>query len=99
MPSEKDLNPLEMRLTKLDDAIGLLVESRKTTDFGADEMRTFTTLDPDDERPCAVCVVCRVCMVCFGCNTCARCARCANEFTCGLDVGGGFSDGFSQLGG
>ena len=51
MADEKDRKSLEMRFTKLEDAIAKLVQIRKTADISAEEMKTHLkvrdALDPD----------------------------------------------------
>jgi hypothetical protein len=102
MADEKDLRSLEMRLTKLENAIGNLAESRKTADISAEEMKTYMkvrdSLDPEFCGPNDCMRLC-VPIACFRCLRCLRCiTRCINECTCGPGTGGGLSGGFSDIG-
>jgi hypothetical protein len=103
MADDKDLKSLEMRLTKLEDAIGRLVQSRKAADISAEEMKVYMkvrdSLDPDFCGP-------NDCMrLCIPFRCWPRCwprlcipQRCINECGGGWP-GGGFGGGFSELGG
>jgi hypothetical protein len=104
MADEKDMKSLEMRLTKLENAIGQLAESRKAADISAEEMKTYMkvrdSLEPDFCGPNDCMRLCWPPIACFRCFRCFRCiVRCINECSCGPGSGGGFSGGFSELGG
>ncbi|SRR6266704_922128 len=105
MADEKDLKSLDMRLTKLEDAIGRLLESRKAADISAEEMKTYlkvrdSVVEPDFCGPNDCMRLCFPRVTCWNCIRCFRCiTRCINECTCGPGTGGGFSGGFSELGG
>lgn len=103
MADEKDLQSLEMRLTKLENAIGNLAESRKTADISAEEMKTYMKVRDSLGEPefCGPNDCMRLCVpiACFRCLRCLRCiTRCINECTCGPGTGGGLSGGFSEIG-
>ena len=105
MADEKNKTSLEMRLTKLEDAIAKFAQIRKAADISAEEMKTYVkvraALEPDFCGP-NDCM--RLCIPtgCIRCLVCVRCYRCINECTCGPCGGGlsgGFGGGFSELGG
>jgi len=105
MADEKDLKSLEMRLTKLENAIGRLVESRKAADISAEEMKAYMkvrdSLEPDFCGPNDCMRLCYPRGPIFRCFRCIQICivRCINECNCGPGTGGGFSGGFSELGG
>ena len=100
MAEQSDPKSLEMRLTKLENAIGKLVESRKAADISAEEMKTYMKVrdaigEPDFCGPndCMRLCIPRTCFRCFRCIRCIN--RCINECICGPGGGidlGGFSD-------
>lgn len=100
MADEKDKKSLEMRLTKLEDAITKLVQIRKTADISAEEMKTYlkvhAALSPQISGGCISCYGC------YSCYRCLVCSRCNTECTCGpclCVASGGVGGGFSELGG
>ena len=98
-----DIKSLEMRLTKIENALGKLAEANKAMDISAEEMKTYlkvrSALDVDF---CGV----NDCMP-LRCRCIPRCipsrcipTRCINECICGpCNIGGGFSGGFGEIGG
>ncbi|HEV2842380.1 MAG TPA: hypothetical protein VGW39_13730 [Chthoniobacterales bacterium] len=102
MADQNDPRSLEMRLSKLEDAIGKLAETRKSADISAEEMKTYMkvrdSLDPEFCGPNDCMRLCIPPVTCFRCLRCIRCIRCINECNCGPGTGGGLSGGFSDIG-
>ncbi len=104
MAEAKDAKSLEMRLTRLENAISKLTEGRKPVDISAEELKTFhkvrSSLIVDFcISECARCVGIPRC----SCGSCVPCrpVACINECTCGpciMSTSGG-SGGFQDLGG
>lgn len=99
---------LELRITRLEDAITKLAEARKTAEISEADMQTFMrvseALNVDTcfcgPADCMACVRCIRCIRCIRCTRTLRCVRCINECTCGPCIaGGGFSGGFDDIGG
>jgi hypothetical protein len=104
MANEKDdPKSLEMRLTRLENAIAQLTASRKAADVSAEEMKTYLkvrdSIEPDFCGPndcMTLCIArCLRCLRCFRCIT-----RCIFECNCGpCGFGGGpIETGFSDIG-
>src|SRR5688572_24335056 len=100
----EDTKSLEMRLTRLENAIGKLAEGNKAVDISAEEMKAYLKVrgmievdfcGPNDCMPlrCVRCIPVRCIPV--------RCipVRCINECVCGPCAGGGLTGGFSEIGG
>ena len=104
MANEKgDPKSLEMRLTRLENAIEQLAASRKVADISAEEMKAYLkvrdSIEPDFCGPndCMTLCIAR----CFRCIRCIRCiVTCIQECTCGpcYRGGGAIDTGFSELG-
>src|SRR5262245_24847147 len=102
-----DIKSLEMRLTKIENALGKLAEANKAVDISAEEMKAYlkvrSALDADfcgvnDCMPLRClptrCIPIRCIPI--------RCipVRCINECICGpCNIGGGICGGFGELGG
>jgi hypothetical protein len=100
MADEKDRKSLEMRLTKLEDAIAKLVQIRKTADISAEELKTYLKVRDVVEDKMCFCVPRPAYYSCYRCVRC-YCYSCINECNCGpcgRGASGGFG-GFSELGG
>jgi hypothetical protein len=93
---------LEMRLTRLENAISKLAEANKAMDISADEMKTYLKVrSVMDVDYCGIndCMPLR-CVRCIPVR-CSRCipVRCINECICGPCAGGGFGGSFGEIGG
>jgi hypothetical protein len=105
MAEGKDTKSLEMRITRLENAIGKLTAGKKPADISADELKTYHKVR--DSLIVDYCISeCERCVggwPCVSCSTpCHICRQaCINECSCGpciMSKGGG-SGGFKNLGG
>src|SRR5580704_13485238 len=101
MPEGKDAKSLEMRITRLENAIGKLSQGKKPVEISADELKTYHKVRESlivdfCISECERCIVVR----CSTCSTCVACRTpCVNECSCGPCImGSSGSGGFKNLG-